>query len=88
MYVMLTSFLVELSCLSPDFSDEGNRPRVTIEENGGQYVVSWTVEVARYPGCVEQVFSYAPLRYNVYRINTDGVTVLQTVLSCVMAMCG
>ena len=85
---MLVSFLLELSCLSPDFSDEGNRPRVTIEENGGLFVVSWTVEVAHYPNCSEQVFSHAPLQYNVYRINTDGATVLQTVTFCVMAMCG
>ena len=86
--VMPNLFLLELACLSPDFSNVTNRPQVTIEENEGYYIISWTLEIAWYPNCRDQVSSQAPLQYNIYVINTDGVVVLQKVIFGVLTMCG
>ena len=76
---MPSLFLLELVCLSPDFSNVINRPQVTREEKDGFYIISWTVEIARYSGCSEQVFSMSPLQYNVYLTNAEGMHTLQMV---------
>lgn len=76
---LLSCFFLDLSCLSPDFSNLRNRPQVTIEEDGGFYIISWTVETVRYPGCEKQVHSMSPIRYNIYVINAKGRSRLETV---------
>ena len=69
----MTSFIVDPSCLSPDYGNFSNRLIPTFQKvSSTVLLISWVDNAPLHTNCVGEVYSRPPTQYKVYVSNNSG----------------